>query len=706
MISGENPAACKIGMAGVVITLVVILLCASSMQAQSPQVRTEGFRYQRAIIPGGAGPNRLEIDPALLASANPFRELSGTPDQDLLETTVVASGGLSDLRIYDAANREVPYLLIAPVLSQPRWIEARILPVAATKKTSGFEADLGRILPVDSLRLDGIPAPFMKRYQLEGSGDRNRWTVLVAEGTFFDFPAEKLKLLGVDFTPGAYRYLRVTWDDGTSARIPLPRLAASRVAAAVPLPPPPRVSLQFGPRTSEPGVSRYRIHLPGANLPLVAIELACKGGNVMRRTHVTEGRLTEYEMAPAALGSATLVRTVHGRESAELRIPIARPREAELDLRIDNGDNPPLEITGISAVFAYLPWIYFESPDNQPLTARFGNRDLTAPRYDLEAARAAIVKLHTAEAHWGAPQAEASGTVAANPMPSLSVGAALDVGAFRYARRIQAGKQGLNALLLDAAVLAHSHMSDLRIGGPDGKQIPYLIEKQDEPLDLKLPLPEKTQVPVPRRGAGRSVSGSVSRYLLRLPYANLPGAKLVLTTSARVFRREADIVLEKNPYNKRQEPWTYQVASAAWSHSDADTPSPSLILQLPTMEAAEAVLEIEEGDNSPLPLQSAILLLPSYRLRFFRAVEGDLTLYYGQSHLAAPRYDLALLGPHLIGAAAEEVALAPENAIDSRDVVTQSKQRVLFWIILGLAVLVLFGLIARLMRKAADPKAL
>ena len=31
--------------------------------------------------------------------------------------------------------------------------------------------------------LDGIPAPFLKRFRLEGSGDRERWTVLIEEGT-------------------------------------------------------------------------------------------------------------------------------------------------------------------------------------------------------------------------------------------------------------------------------------------------------------------------------------------------------------------------------------------------------------------------------------------------------------------------------------------------------------------------------------------
>ena len=41
----------------------------------------------------------------------------------------------------------------------------------------------------------------------------------------------------------------------------------------------------------------------------------------------------------------------------------------------------------VTAVFAELPWIYFESPPG-PITVRYGDPKLTAPRYDLEAARA------------------------------------------------------------------------------------------------------------------------------------------------------------------------------------------------------------------------------------------------------------------------------------------------------------------------------
>lgn len=678
-----------------------LLLGFTMGHGQSQPAQMEKFHYQRAIVPGGPGPNRLEIDVALLAAASPFRELvraSAGMDQ---EPVFIGKAGLSDLRIFDSANHEVPYLLVAPATPEPRWSEGRLLPVAATKKTSGFEADLGQSLRVNGVRLAGIAAPFLKRVQLEGSGDRSRWTMLVEEGTIFDLPAENLKRLELEFDPGEYRYLRITWDDTASARIPLPRSISARMVSAGTLPPPLRAPLQFERRAGEPGVSRYRLHLPGPHLPVVAIELASAGGNVLRRARVNESRLSGDEMVPQMLGLATLWHTVRGSATeAELRIPITAPQEAQLELTIYDGDNPPLDLTGISAVFAHLPWIYFENPDNKPLTARFGYADLAAPQYDLEAVRDSIAKLRTAKAQWGELREEKP---AVESLTSASVplaGAPIDVGTFRYSREIPPGNPGLNALLLDAEVLAHSRMSDLRIAAADGRQIPYLMEKLDGPLTVNLPALEKMQAPGPHAAGSRPTSGAQSYYRLRLPYEHLPASRLVLKTSARVFRREVSILIEKNPSNERQEPWTNRIAAATWSRSDPEAQAPPLIIPLPSLATADARLVIEEGDNSPLPIEPISLLLPSYQMRFFRENTAGLKLYYGNSSLEAPRYDLSLLAPRLSGAAAEEISLSPENSASSERTQAHSLQTIIFWAILGLAVVVLLVLIARLVKKS------
>ena len=63
------------------------------------------------------------------------------------------------------------------------------------------------------------------------------------------------------------------------------------------------------------------------------------------------------------------------------------------------------------------------------------------------------------------------------------------------------------------------------------------------------------------------------------------------------------------------------------------------------MPETQLFLVVEEGDNAPLPITKARLLLPSYRLRFFHAGNALLRLTYGRDDLQPPQYDLALLAP-------------------------------------------------------------
>ncbi len=682
------------------VTLLVISTFLFHMEwtfAQANRPDSIKFRHERAILPGGQGPNRLLIDIPLLAGGNSLwqftREIAGSDREPI----TIATGGLSDLRMYDSLHREVPYLLIMPPMPEPRWVDGRLAPIALTRKTSGFQLDLGRSLRMDRLRLSGLPAPFVKRCILEASNDSRGWMVLRSDATVFDMPAENLRQTEIEFEQGEYRYLKVTWDDTASARIPLPGSVSARLISAGSLPPRLQAPIEFERRESEPGVSRYRLRMPGSRMPVTEIQLSANGGNILREARITEARLSGGEINPNVLGTGTLRREVRGELSAaEMSIRILPPQEPQLELIIEDGNNPPLDLAGVTAFFAYLPWIYFESADGKELTARYGYPDLKEPRYDLEAARVTASRIPTSTARWGQdrenePEAE---SVAGNGMAGS--GSVIDLGLFRYTRSISGKAPGLSALPLDAAVLAHSSMNDLRIAKADGHQIPYLLENVDEPLSLDLPAIERTGDPQSRSFHKRNRTGTWSYYRLRLPYPDLPEARLVLTTSAGVFQRSLSVYIEKNPHNERQEPWTNCVAHAVWSHDDPETAAHALTLQLPSLKTTEAVLMVEEGDNSPLPITSARLLLPDYRLRFF--YESDLKLYYGQMDLDAPRYDLAILAPRLMGAAAEETRLGPE--IEVTPVRVRSLSPAFFWGILVCAVLVLLILIARLIKKA------
>ena len=614
----------------------------------------------RPITPAHAGPNRLDPDVELLAHARP---------------------DLGDLRLFDASGHAVPYLLIAPTSREPRWMDGRVLPVAATKKTSAFELDLGAVHAVDRIRIDGIATPFLKRAQLEGSGDRAHWTMLAADATLFDLPEEKLKNLEIAFEPGDYRYLRVTWNDRNSAVVTSVGPVAARLHDSETPPEPMRVPLAFRKIASEPQKSRYHITLPGAQLPVAAIEAAVTNGEVFREAAVYEPHLDGGRILPQQLGASTLKRAERfGGVAADMAVKIQRPGGVDLELVVDDGNNPPLALTSIDAKLAPLPWIWFESADGAPITARYGDPLATAPRYDLEASRSTIAKSAPPVARWeGTPHT--APTAETTTMASFR-GAAVNRKDFRYSRAIPSSPAGVTRLALDADALSRSHsVADVRIIDAKDQQVPYIAEYPASPLTIALKVPE------------RAIDGKSSRYTFELPYDTLPeNSRIVFTTSARVFARAATL---RKPADESHGREASTIDSAMWSSNQPEVAPPVLVFGLPHAKHVELV--IDEGDNAPLPITSAVVEIPAIALRFYN-FGTPLTLLYGNARASAPQYDLALLAPRVLGEPARDVTLGAMTPIPSDQTSLDAK---IFWIALALATVILLAILARLVKSRA-----
>ena len=674
---------------------IIVALSAASLIAQATSPAR--FQFERHVAVTAAGPQSLEIDLPLLIGSRPFTVVR-RGDRAL------AVNGIADLRLF-ANNVEVPYLLIPPVADDPVFINGRILPISAIdvreNRSSGFEVDLQEIATVDAIDLDAIEGPFLKRFRLEGSGDRERWTQLVGEGTAFNLPAERIRHTRILFAPGAYRYLRVTWNDTNSARVPSPsHVLVRRVTASSPGPM-LRSEVPITRRPSEPGRSRFRVTLPAARLPIVALELTVGGGNLLRDARVFEPGLVGQEAQPRLLGQARLTRVVRDEIPADaLSIPTAQPAESQLDLVVDDGDNPPLELSSVTAVFAELPWIYFEAPGPGSITARYGDARLGPPRYDLEAARATIGSPANRAAWVAAPPVTLAVEPEALPMPDT--GSAMSTDGFGYARDIPEGAAGLIAVPLDAAVMAHSgiarrRLQDLRIIDRAGMQIPYLLERRDEPLIV--------DTPIERRGLPEGVQAGSKRatsYAIHPPFPELPNARLVLTTRARVFQRTVTLGTVV-PASDRVAARFIPMSERDWVHADEAIAAPALTFTLPEERNGDLFLIIEEGDNQPLPIDKASILMPAYAVRLFRRPQLPLRLIYGSDTVGPPQYDLQLLAPQVLGRAAEEVTAGPERALGSSggDRSIELVSPIVFWSALGLTVVVLLGLVVRLMKREA-----
>jgi hypothetical protein len=618
--------------------------------------------FTALVVPSGTGPQHLTVDPDLLIAS--------------------ADGSLTDLRLRDASGKELPYVIVPPPATEGTWAPVRFVKAPPSKTASGFVVDFGKLTKVTRMRLVGLPAPFMKRCQVIAGQDGVHWQFMVPEGTLFDLPEQHLQLAELELIPGEYRYVRLTWDDRNSGRLPDPKAVEFYTPPQRPTPPPVLAPLRFTRRPSEPGLSRFRVEVP-PHLPVRALVLQASGKYLFRKARITEPQLQDGLLVPTELGTGLIRRVTKGALQAwDLRIPMQRPSEHAIELTVEDGDNGPLDLVSVAGELDKLPWIYFESSDGAKLTATVGDRRLRKPHYDVEAVQAELPHMQVGEALWGALK-PVPAPVEAVRLPDPGPGASIDPAPFKRVRAIpDVAPPGLASAQLDADVLARSpQLADLRIVNKAGKQVPYLLERSDEPLAVELPLPKPTE------------AKGISTYAVELPEAGLPASRLVLETTARVFQRRVTVVEESaGPGDRGQ----HRLDEASWQHANQDEDPPSVGLSLPSLRGRKILIRVDEGDNSPLPLKALRLLLPSYRLRFFHPGAG-LTLLLENPQAQAPRYDLALLAPQLRGAPAKDLELgAVLSSADISPPLTESK---VFWVVLVVAVVVLLVMLGRMLKK-------
>jgi len=399
------------------------------------------------------------------------------------------------------------------------------------------------------------------------------------------------------------------------------------------------------------------------------------------------------------LGDGTLRRaTQSGLVAADLRIEVRIPETAELVLTIENGDNQPLSIERIQVELSPQPWMFFEARHVGNYTVEYGSDKLSSPRYDLEAERNDVPRRPLVEAHWRGSGSDLSvsrpGASPGTPSEALLRGSVVVPSQFSYSRTLVGSGDGMTRVRLDAAVYAHSNdLSDLRILDAQNRQVPYLVERELEPLRLALHAEALVGHAIPKAFDDRQ-----SVYRIELPFATLPAGRLLLTTRNRIFRRNVGVYVEVGE-RPGKAPRMRVIANQAWAHADEQTEPPPLQLGLPARVERQIYLAIEDGDNAPLGLGSVSVALPSRSLRFYHPENEALTLYYGSPRLAAPRYDLALLARELEQLPSREGSLRAER-LRTQESTAQRDHVKWFWVVLVAAVLAIMALIARLVQKA------
>ncbi len=133
-----------------------------------------------------------------------------------------------------------------------------------------------------------------------------------------------------------------------------------------------------------PTTSRWTLTLPHKTLPLT--RLTCETSAPLFRREVTvfeERTDSRGEKHRVALGNATWVRTPEQKPGKLVVTLNQAPATDHLWLEVENGDNPPLELTALTA-WHTTARLLFRAAEGSAPALYYGNAQAAFPRYDLD----------------------------------------------------------------------------------------------------------------------------------------------------------------------------------------------------------------------------------------------------------------------------------------------------------------------------------
>jgi hypothetical protein len=424
--------------------------------------------------------------------------------------------------------------------------------------------------------------------------------------------------------------------------------------------PPPRVSPDFtgerghflgaaaamvpatvsGPVLEEDGWARLTVDLPSP-LPARSLHLDVVGevldrAVVVRTTARAPGEFLSEEarIRRVRVGGASLEQTA-----------IALPEglaAGRFFVYIDCRGGAPLEVRGATAE---LPGLHLlvKSPPPGPLTLLSGAPPGAAPPGDLQAAIAELTRMAAPPVALPAPAPNPDYVPPEIQSAVALPGAALDGVPFTVQAVVRAeGGGGLVRIPVprELRARARADLADLRLRTPSLQQVPYLLRRTGA---------------VDRRAADaveRREDGSRSLLTVAVPTPSLAVSRVELETKASVFSRRVTL---SRPVGASLEP----LRSFEWVGSERPG---RLVLDLDRVVGDTLVIEIDNGDDAPLPVDAVLLGWDEVELVAHVPAEG-VVLLAGAPRLDPPDYDLALLGDDLNRRALQVAGLGPVEEI-------------------------------------------
>jgi hypothetical protein len=605
-----------------------------------------------------------------------------------VETLDAARPALEDLRLYDDAGNEIPYVIERPTPGPKVVQDAKSFSVLLNPDNTVITFETGLTQPLEAVTLDTPASYFIKAVRVESSDDGKSWRTLVQGQPIFRQPYGA-NHLQISLPTIVSKWLRLTVDDRRSP--PIPFIGAHVHAATSEPVPSELIPVKISERDENPGETRLALNLGAANLGVAAVQIETTEPLFMRQVALAVPHVSEDSIHEQTIGQGVIYRmAVEGQTSSEnLSVPFENQiRSRELLLFIKNGDSPPLPISAVHVERrpAYLVFLAHQPGTFHLLT---GNSYCNAPHYDLAALNINLKSIATMPIIVP-PPSDNPNFHAPEVLPGIGLtGAALNVSEWKYRKPVKVSGDGVRQVELDPDVLAHAQPNfvDLRLL-VESNQVPYIIERTSISRSLAPAVTVTNDTKNPK----------LSRWVIQLPRAGLPLTRLVCIATTPLFEREMS--LREEVADERGTKFQRQIGEASWTQTP-DHKSKEFTLTLDSAPQGDTLfLETENGDNPPVALENFTAFYPATRLLFKGKTDDELFLYYGNPRVSSPNYDLSLVAAQLLAADKYNASLSDEQQLKKsswRENEVPGKGGIVFWGILAVVVVVLLVIISRLL---------
>lgn len=311
-----------------------------------------------------------------------------------------ARSDLSDIRIYDG-QAQVPYVLARQSGgSRTQESQAKLLNLGSVSGRTEFDIDTSGFDEYDRVRLQLDAKNFINSAQIEGRRTLNdKSGTNLGASTLYDFTKEGLgSNFTLKFATASFPYLHVRLAPG----IRPDQVKAAYFSSFSETKAAWTKAGQCKPAEAPAKQSVYQCTISrGMPVERVSFSIPASSANFNRTVVLSDERGNEFQR-----GAISRVRMNRGGQSVtseELDIDLYPHTGTQIDVTIENGDDPPLPIGSVSPSSVERR-LYFDPKGKSSLQLYYGDPKLEAPSYDYakffqQSADAAGAQLGPAQAN-------------------------------------------------------------------------------------------------------------------------------------------------------------------------------------------------------------------------------------------------------------------------------------------------------------------